>query len=90
MEMLRKIADRHGLACLMHEKPFAGINGSGKHNNWSLCTDEGENLLNPGDTPHANAQFLVFCSAVIRAGDSDVTPNFFAFREQQPIQFFPD
>jgi glutamine synthetase len=67
MEMLRKVADRHNFACLLHEKPFAGINGSGKHNNWSICTDDGENLLDPGDTPHANAQFLVFCCAVVRA-----------------------
>ncbi|MFP4053096.1 MAG: glutamine synthetase III [Phycisphaerae bacterium] len=67
MEMLKKIANKHNFACLLHEKPFAGINGSGKHNNWALCTDEGENLLNPGDTPHANAQFLVFCCAVARA-----------------------
>jgi len=67
METLKKVAARHGLACLLHEKPFAGINGSGKHNNWSMATDEGENLLNPGDTPHANAQFLVFCAAVCRA-----------------------
>ncbi|MCJ7544098.1 MAG: glutamine synthetase III, partial [Phycisphaerae bacterium] len=55
MEMLKKVASRHGLTCLLHEKPFAGINGSGKHTNWSMCTDQGENLLNPGDTPHANA-----------------------------------
>src|SRR6185503_7548629 len=55
------------LVVLFHEKPFAGINGSGKHNNWSMATDDGENLLNPGDTPHDNAQFLVFCVAVIRA-----------------------
>jgi glutamine synthetase len=67
MEMMRKIANKHGLACLLHEKPFAGINGSGKHNNWSMATDEGENLLNPGDTPHANAQFLLICAAVCRA-----------------------
>ena len=67
MEMLRKVARRHGFVCLMHEKPFAGINGSGKHNNWSMTTDEGENLLDPGDTPHANAQFLVFCAATARA-----------------------
>ncbi len=67
MEVLRKTAARHGLACLLHEKPFAGINGSGKHNNWAMSTDEGENLLEPGDTPHANAQFLVFCAAVCRA-----------------------
>src|SRR5689334_19330614 len=67
MEILRKTADNYGLACLLHEKPFAGINGSGKHNNWSMATDTGENLLNPGDTPHDNAQFLVFCVAVIRA-----------------------
>ncbi|MCY2928934.1 MAG: glutamine synthetase III [Planctomycetota bacterium] len=67
MEMLRKVANRYGMTCLLHEKPFAGINGSGKHNNWSMATDEGENLLNPGDTPHANAQFLVFCAAAVRA-----------------------
>ncbi len=67
MELLRKTADKYGLACLIHEKPFDGVNGSGKHNNWSICSDKGENLLNPGDTPHDNAQFLVFCCAVIRA-----------------------
>ena len=67
MEILRKTADKYGLVCLLHEKPFAGINGSGKHNNWSMSTDTGENLLNPGDNPHDNAQFLVFCVAVIRA-----------------------
>ncbi|MSR55471.1 MAG: glutamine synthetase type III [Gemmataceae bacterium] len=67
MEVLRKTAPKYGLAALFHEKPFAGINGSGKHNNWSMSTDEGENLLNPGETPHDNAQFLVFCTAVIRA-----------------------
>jgi glutamine synthetase len=67
MEILRKTADKYGLVCLMHEKPFAGINGSGKHNNWSLSSDLGENLLNPGDNPHDNVQFLVFCTAVIRA-----------------------
>ena len=67
MEILRRTADKYGLVCLLHEKPFAGINGSGKHNNWSMSTDAGENLLNPGDTPHDNAQFLVFCVAVIRA-----------------------
>ncbi|HSQ54316.1 MAG TPA: glutamine synthetase type III, partial [Gemmata sp.] len=67
MEVLRKTADYYGLVCLLHEKPFAGINGSGKHNNWSMSTDAGENLLNPGDNPHDNAQFLVFCVAVIRA-----------------------
>jgi glutamine synthetase len=67
MEVLKRTADEYGLACLLHEKPFAGINGSGKHNNWSMSTDTGENLLNPGETPHDNAQFLVFCTAVIRA-----------------------
>src|SRR4051812_45024984 len=66
MEVLRKTADHYGLVCLLHEKPFAGINGSGKHNNWSMSTDT-ENLLEPGNTPHDNAQFLVFCCAVIRA-----------------------
>ena len=67
MEVMRRIAPKYGLVTLFHEKPFAGINGSGKHNNWSMSTDLGENLLNPGDTPHDNAQFLVFCCAVIRA-----------------------
>ena len=67
MEVIRKTAPKYGLAALFHEKPFAGINGSGKHNNWSMSTDDGENLLNPGETPHDNAQFLVFCTAVIRA-----------------------
>ncbi len=67
METLKKLAPRHGFECLIHEKPFAGINGSGKHNNWSITTDEGENLLEPGDTPHANAQFLIFCAAAVRA-----------------------
>ncbi len=67
MEILRRTAPKYGLVCLLHEKPFAGINGSGKHNNWSMSTDTGENLLEPGDTPHDNAQFIVFCAAVIRA-----------------------
>src|SRR5271169_5775622 len=69
MDVLKRTAERYGLACLLHEKPFAGINGSGKHNNWSMATDSGENLLTPGDSPHENAQFLVFCVAVIRAVD---------------------
>ncbi|MEM1294876.1 MAG: glutamine synthetase type III, partial [Verrucomicrobiota bacterium] len=67
MTVLKKVADRHGLACIMHEKPFAGLNGSGKHVNWSLGNATQGNLLDPGDTPHENAQFLVFCGAVIRA-----------------------
>lgn len=67
MEVMRKLAPSYGLAALFHEKPFAGINGSGKHNNWSMGTDTGENLLEPGASPHENAQFLVFCVAVIRA-----------------------
>jgi glutamine synthetase len=67
MEIIRRTADKYSLACLFHEKPFAGINGNGKHNNWSMSTDVGENLLNPGDNPHDNAQFLVFCVAVVRA-----------------------
>ena len=66
MSMMRRLAPRHGLMFLIHEKPFAGINGSGKHNNWSMATDEGENLLDPGNDPHANAQFLAFLVAVIR------------------------
>ncbi|MGI8904357.1 MAG: glutamine synthetase III, partial [Solirubrobacteraceae bacterium] len=65
MQIMQNVARRYGLICLLHEKPFAGVNGSGKHNNWSMSTDEGENLLNPGETPHDNAQFLVFCTAVI-------------------------
>lgn len=67
MDILRTTAEEYGLVCLLHEKPFAGVNGSGKHNNFSLATDSGENLINPGDTPHENAQFLVFCVAIIRA-----------------------
>ncbi len=67
MEMLRRMAPKYGLACLLHEKPFAGVNGSGKHLNWSMSDDQGNNLLNPGDTPHDNIQFLVFCAAVLRA-----------------------
>ena len=69
MEIMRKVADKHNLVALLHEKPFAGVNGSGKHNNWSLGTDKGENLLNPGKTPHENAQFLLFLVAVIKAVD---------------------
>ena len=67
MEMMRRFAPKYGLACLMHEKPFAGVNGSGKHLNWSMSDDLGNNLLNPGDTPHDNVQFLVFCAAMLRA-----------------------
>ncbi len=69
METAQRIADEEGLKCLLHEKPFAGINGSGKHNNWSMCTDQGENLLDPGKTPHENVQFLLFMAAVLRAVD---------------------
>lgn len=69
MEMMKKIAEKHGFACLLHEKPFEGINGSGKHNNWALSTDEGENLLDPGKTPQDNAQFLLFLTAIIKAVD---------------------
>lgn len=69
METLKKIADRHGLHCLLHEKPFAGVNGSGKHNNWSLVTDNGVNLLEPGTTPHENIQFLLVLTCILRAVD---------------------
>ena len=69
MEMMQKLAKKHDLVCLLHEKPFAGVNGSGKHNNWSLSTDTGVNLLNPGETPAENAQFLLFLAAVIKAVD---------------------
>ena len=67
MQIMQNVARRYGLICLLHEKPFAGVNGSGKHNNWSMGTDSGENLLEPGDTPHENLQFLFFCAAVIQA-----------------------
>ncbi|MEQ2442925.1 glutamine synthetase III [Pseudoflavonifractor intestinihominis] len=70
MEVMKKVADRHGFVCLLHEKPFEGVNGSGKHNNWALSTDTGENLLDPGKTPMDNAQFLLFLTAVIRAVDN--------------------
>lgn len=69
MEMMKKVAVRHGLVCLLHEKPFAGVNGSGKHNNWSLSTDMGENLLEPGNTPEDNAQFLLILTAIIKGID---------------------
>ncbi len=69
MEIMKRIAARHGLICLLHEKPFEGVNGSGKHNNWSISTSDGVNLLEPGDTPHENAQFLLFLCAVIKAVD---------------------
>ena len=69
MELMRKVADRHGFVCLLHEKPFEGINGSGKHNNWSISTDTGENLLDPGKDPASNRQFLLFLTAVIKAVD---------------------
>ncbi|MCL1964527.1 MAG: glutamine synthetase III [Firmicutes bacterium] len=69
MEMMKIVANRHGLTCLLHEKPFAGVNGSGKHNNWSISTDTGMNLLEPGQTPHENAQFLLFLAAVVKAVD---------------------
>ena len=69
MEIMQKVATKHGLVCLLHEKPFAGVNGSGKHNNWSISTDTGVNLLSPGDTPYENAQFLLFLCAVIKAVD---------------------
>ena len=69
MELMQRIAKKHGLVCLLHEKPFEGVNGSGKHNNWSITTSEGVNLLEPGETPHDNAQFLIFLCAVLKAVD---------------------
>lgn len=69
MELMQRVAKKHGMMCLLHEKPFAGVNGSGKHNNWSLCTNTGVNLLEPGETPFENAQFLLFLCAVIKAVD---------------------
>lgn len=71
MEIMKKVARRHGLICLLHEKPFEGVNGSGKHNNWSIATDLGENLFSPGKTPRDNAQFLLFLTAVIKAVDDN-------------------
>ena len=68
-ELMKKIALEHGLVCLLHEKPFAGINGSGKHDNWSLSTDDGQNLLDPGNSPMENAQFLTFLAEIIRSVD---------------------
>ncbi len=86
MEMLKKIAPKYGLACLLHEKPFAGINGSGKHVNWSLSDEFGNNLLGPGDTPHDNMQFLVFCAAVLKAVDKwqGAAPRQHRERRQRP------
>lgn len=69
MEIMQKVAKKHDMVCLLHEKPFAGVNGSGKHNNWSISTDTGVNLLEPGETPYENAQFLLFLCAVIKAVD---------------------
>ena len=69
MEMMKKVALEHNMVCLLHEKPFAGVNGSGKHDNWALSTDDGQNLLNPGDSPMENAQFLTFLVAIIKAVD---------------------
>ena len=69
METLKKVAEKQGLHCLLHEKPFAGVNGSGKHDNWSLTTDDGKNLLDPGKTPHENIQFLLMLLCVLRAVD---------------------
>ena len=67
MEVLRETANEHGLACLFHEKPFAGVNGSGKHNNWSISTDKGENLMDPGRTPNSNTRFMLTFAALVRA-----------------------
>lgn len=69
MEVMKKLAVKHGLVCLLHEKPFEGVNGSGKHNNWSIATNDGQNLLNPGSTPMENLQFLTFLCAVIKGVD---------------------
>ena len=69
METMKKVAERHGLVCLLHEKPFAGVNGSGKHINWSLSTDTGKNLFSPGKTPSQNAQFLLFLAAFVKGAD---------------------
>ena len=67
MQTLKRVACQHGLKCLLHEKPFAGVNGSGKHNNWSITTDDGINMLDPGKTPHENTQFLLVLTCILRA-----------------------
>ena len=69
MQTLKRVASRHGMKCLLHEKPFAGVNGSGKHNNWSLITDDGINMLEPGKTPHENIQFLLVLACILKAVD---------------------
>ena len=69
METMKKVANRHGMACLLHEKPFQGVNGSGKHNNWSLASDTGINMLDPGVTPHENIQFLLVLACIMKAVD---------------------
>ncbi len=74
METMKKVAGRHGMTCLLHEKPFAGVNGSGKHNNWSLGTDNGVNLLDPGDTPNENIQFLLVLACILKAVDTPCRP----------------
>ena len=84
MQTMRRLAPQHGLAFLVHEKPFAGINGSGKHNNWSMATDDGENLLDPGTDPHANAQFLAFLIAVIRGVNTHADILRAAHRRRRP------
>ena len=70
MQTLKRVANQQGLVCLLHEKPFAGVNGSGKHNNWSLTTDDGKNLLDPGRRPHENRQFLLFLACILKAVDT--------------------
>ncbi len=69
METLKKTAEKHGMVCLLHEKPFAGVNGSGKHNNWSMCTNDGENLISPGKNPINNTQFLFILAAIMKGVD---------------------
>ena len=83
MEVLKKVAYRHGLVCLLHEKPFAGVNGSGKHNNWSITTDDGINILDPGKTPHENVQFLLVLACILKAvdGHADLLRESAAIRE---------
>ena len=86
METMRRTAPKYGLACLLHEKPFAGVNGSGKHLNWSMGDDEGHNLLSPGASPHENLQFLVFCAAVLARGEqvAGAAPRQHRERRQRP------
>ena len=86
MATMKKIAAKHDLECVLHEKPFAGVNGSGKHNNWSISTDEGENLIDPGKHPETNLQFQFFLAAVLAAVDNNAAPETFSIISRKRSQ----